>query len=125
MAEQEPYSPDNPLHVAARKRREEREQREERDALLWVMSDRRGRLAIRKIIYASELQNSPFSSYRSQTDFNCGRQAEARKLIAVLEEHCPEQYLLLEQERLQGKIDAKIKDEAARTKSREQKKEEE
>jgi len=110
-----PYSPANEAHVKSRKRQAERDALIVRDAFAWVMSDRRGRLVIGQIIVGAGFFANPFSVNGSQTDFNCGRQAQGQKLVDFLEDEFPREFLVLESERLAAKIEAKQQDEAART----------
>lgn len=111
------YSPDNPSHVRGRKRQIERDRMREEAALRWVMQDARGRLAVAVIIAGSDLGANPFAGDPAITAFNCGRQAEAQKLVDTLKELCPDDYLLMETERLKDRFDVKNRDEAERTES--------
>lgn len=110
-----PYSPANPAHVRSRKRAVERERLAVVEAYRWVMSDPRGRLAFRDIIVDGGYYDSPFRADPQRTSYECGRQDGARSLIRFVEDNFPREFLLMENERLAAKIDAKITDEAART----------
>lgn len=112
MAEIKPYSPDNPAHTRSRKHQAERDALREKDAFGWVMSDPRGRLAMGAIIIGAGVYDNPYGG--NSTEFNCGRQYEGQKLVNLLEAEFPVEMLKLETERLRGKIEAKLKDEAAR-----------
>lgn len=114
-----PYNAENPAHVRSRKRQAEREAVQVRDAFGWVMSDKRGRLVMEQIIVGAGFYDNPFTG-DNRTDFNCGRQHQAQKLVDFLEQEFPSEFLSMEAERLASKIQAKIRDEAARTEPAEQ-----
>jgi hypothetical protein len=122
MAEQtKPYSPDNPAHVRSRKRQAEHEAELEKEAIRWVLSDARGRLVLSAIIGEAGFYQNPFRPESSEaTAYECGRLSVATGLRNTLEEKFPEALLAMETERLKAKIDAKVKDEAARTQARQE-----
>lgn len=114
MAEPQPYSPDNPAHVRSRKRQSEQDRLREEAAFRWLMADDRGRLVMAAIIDGAELGANPFAGQALHTSYNCGRQAEAQKLVAMLKELCPQEYLQMEAERLRAALDKQKRDEANR-----------
>lgn len=109
-----PYNVDNPAHVRSRKKQAERDTMRELEAYRYVLSDPRGRMVINSIIIGAGFYESAWAG-SSRTDYNCGRQSIAHGLIDLLEEQFPKELLLMEQEHLQSKIEAKVKDEANRT----------
>lgn len=110
----DPYSPARPEHVRSRKRQVERERKAVIDAFGWVMDDARGRLVVRDIIVGAGFYEQSFGGDPYSTAYRCGRQSAAQMLVDFLEKEYPREFLLLETERLQAKIETQISDAAAR-----------
>lgn len=112
-----PYSPDNPLHVKSRKRRAKLDAMREQEAFRWVMGDPRGRLVISAMLDGADIGKSPFSRDALRMSYDCGRQAEAQKLIDKIKDLCPRDFLKMETERLLEAEEIGNKDLAGRTTS--------
>ncbi|MSR15341.1 MAG: hypothetical protein EXR86_12415 [Gammaproteobacteria bacterium] len=111
----EPYSPDNPKHVKSRAKREAIDALLDETAVNWIMSDPRGRRALRAVIAVGEPSSNAFNVLATRTAFNLGRQYSSQELTENLKRICPTEYLEMVKEHLLERLEAGTKDEAVRT----------
>jgi hypothetical protein len=60
----------------------------------WLMSDKRGRRFVWRLLEKSGIYRNPFTG-NSQTFFNCGQMNMGQWLMAEIHEVCPELYMLM------------------------------
>jgi hypothetical protein len=115
MSEQPaPYNAANPAHVKTRKQKEERDQLKNQAALAYVMRDPLGRHFVWTLIGATGLYVEDPMTGNSFTFHNLGRASVGRTLQKKIEEEMPDEFILMWQEHLKEKENARKQDEAAR-----------
>lgn len=62
------------------------------DDLQWLMSDKRGRRYVWRMLGVTGVFRNPFSMQREATDFNCGKQVIGQTMLADIHRLCPESY---------------------------------
>ena len=70
----------------------------ESDDIRWLMSNRRGRRVVWRLLERSGLYQSPFSLNAIEMAHRVGMQNEGRALLAVIETHAPEQVEAMKRE---------------------------
>ena len=84
----------------ARKDREDRESQNSRQAaedLKWLMSDKRGRRIMWRLLSITGVFRNPFTG-TSQTFFNCGEMNIGQRYLADITDNCPERFIEMQQE---------------------------
>jgi hypothetical protein len=100
--EKQNYNAADPGHVKSRKQREERELLRVEDAQRFVMGDPRGRYYLWTLLESCGIFHTSFTG-NSATFFNEGRRDVGLRLMAVLEEKTPKEFLAMWQEHLTDK----------------------
>lgn len=97
----------NPMDVEeaehALKERQAYLKRLEDDDFKWLMSDKRGRRFMYRMLSVTKTFSNPFVPGRGDlTSYQCGAQSVGQMLLADIHEHCPERYetMLTEQTKL-------------------------
>lgn len=62
------------------------------DDFQWLMSDKRGRRYVWRLLSVTGLFLNPFSPQREVTDFNCGKQGIGQTILADIHRLCPDLY---------------------------------
>lgn len=73
---------------------EEKARRLEVDDLRWMMSDKRGRRVMWRLLETSGVYRSSFTG-NSETFFREGQRNVGLKLLADIHEHCPDAFVLM------------------------------
>lgn len=81
--------------VADRKEKHERTQRRDADDLKWLMSDKRGRRVMWRLLETTGVFRNPYAGKEGDTAFRCGVMNVGQMLFADLNVHCPERYALM------------------------------
>lgn len=68
------------------------------DAIQWLMSDKRGRRYMWRLLGITGVYRNPFTTQREVTDFNCGKQLIGQTMMGDIHRLCPEQYNRMVQE---------------------------
>lgn len=68
----------------------------------WLMSSKRGRRIVQRLLADTGLYRSSFNHSGSVTAFQEGQRNFGLKLMAMIENHCQDQYILMLQERDQS-----------------------
>jgi hypothetical protein len=84
---------------AARKDRARLEAINEGGDLKWLMQNKRGRRVMWRLLASTRLYQSSFNNSGSVMAFNEGQRNVGLKLLAALNTHCPELYVLMQTER--------------------------
>jgi hypothetical protein len=87
---------------ADRKARTARELEDEIGDLKWLMSNKRGRRVVWRLLEKAGLYRSSFNNSGSITAFNEGQRNVGLRLMALIHTHCAEQYMTLLQEKNSG-----------------------
>jgi hypothetical protein len=69
--------------------------------LQWLMGNKRGRRIVQRLLAKTGLYRSSFNNSGSVTAFNEGQRNFGLRLMALIEAHCSDQYILMLQERNQ------------------------
>lgn len=80
------------LAQAERDDREKLAERVAADDIRWLMSGKRGRRIVRKLLAKMGVWQSSFSTDALAMAFNEGRRNEGLALLASITEHCPDRY---------------------------------
>lgn len=98
----------DPLDTRAQEQaRRESERRRQQAAIVegddtrWLMSNRRGRRIVWRILERSGLYHSPFSLNTSDMAHRVGMQNEGRATLALIETHTPDQVAAMKREALE------------------------
>lgn len=67
----------------------------------WLMGNKRGRRIVHRLLAKTGLYRSSFNNSGSVTAFNEGQRNFGLQLMAMIETHCPDQFILMLQERNQ------------------------
>lgn len=67
----------------------------------WLMGSKRGRRIVQRLLSKTGLYRSSFNNSGSVMAFNEGQRNFGLRLMAMIEAHCPDQYVLLLQEKTQ------------------------
>lgn len=95
-----PYAePEDTETQEDRKARLENEVKGEIGDIVWLMSNKRGRRIVRRLLDQAGVYQLSYTGEALSTAFNEGRRSAGNKLIAIVAAHCPEQYTLLLRER--------------------------
>lgn len=108
------YNAADPRHVKGRKDQERRELSKNEDAFKYVMGDVRGRNFVWNVLTYAGIFLDSFTG-NSHTDYNEGRRSLGLKLITVLEEVCPKEFITMWHEHLVSQEKDRKEDEAIRT----------
>ena len=84
----------------AQKLREQSEDLTNRDDLRWLMSDPRGRRFIRRLVAHAGIWLDGYNPNSNEMARAAGRRAMGLWLLQQVDEHCPEQWLISQQERI-------------------------
>lgn len=82
-----------------RKARLENEVKGEIGDIVWLMSNKRGRRIVHRLLDQAGIYHQSYTGEALSTAFNEGRRSRGLKLIDVITTHCPDQYALLLKER--------------------------
>lgn len=96
MAEHDPFDLD--AQQAAQQTNEDKAKlarRIEKEDLLWLMSGKRGRRVVRRLMENAGVWRLSFNTNALQMAFNEGTRNEGLALTAKLMSYCPEQYALM------------------------------
>ena len=74
------------------KERAEADRRQEKEDLIWLMSGKRGRRIVRRLLDHSGVWRSSFNTNAMQMAFNEGTRNEGLHLTAKIMTYCPVQY---------------------------------
>lgn len=107
------YNAGDPRHVRNRKYQEKRELLKNEDAFRFVMGDVRGRNFVWNLLSYTGLYDDSFTG-NSSTFYNEGKRAIGLKLIAELEDACPNEFILMWTEHLVKQESDKKEDDAGR-----------
>ena len=69
-------------------------QRLEAEDFKWLMSDKRGRRVVWRLLEKTGVFRNPFTG-SSETFFRCGEMNIGQRYVAMIHEHCPERYNLM------------------------------
>lgn len=95
-----PYAePEDAETQEDRKARLENEVKGEVGDIVWLMSNKRGRRIVRRLLDQAGVYQLSYTGEALSTAFNEGRRSAGNKLIAIVAAHCPEHYTLLLKER--------------------------
>lgn len=98
----DPFDPEGQEELdAARKDAAQLELANEINDLQWLMGSKRGRRVVRRLLAKTGLYRTSFNNSGSVTAFNEGQRNVGLWLMALLEAHCSDQYIVLLQERTQ------------------------
>lgn len=61
----------------------------------WLMGNKRGRRVLWRILDRGDVYRTSFNTNSMTMAFNEGAKAEGRRLLVLLQLHCPEQYQML------------------------------
>src|SRR5580765_3347308 len=109
----ENYNAANPSHIKGRKNQEKRELIKNEDAFRYVMGDVRGRNFVWHLLSSTGLYDDSFTG-NSSTFYNEGKRAIGLRLIADLENVCPQEFIAMWHEHLVKQSAEKEEDEAIR-----------
>jgi len=84
---------------AARKDAAELERIEEAEGFKWLMGSKRGRAIMQRLLAKTGLYRTSFNNSGSVTAFNEGQRNYGLWLLAQIETHCPDRYILMLQEK--------------------------
>lgn len=98
----------DPLDIAAREaenlaavKRQELLSRYEAEDIKWLMSDKRGRRIVHRLLEATGIYRSSFAGEFSLTNsFNEGMRAIGLRLLGLVHEHSVERYATMTQEKI-------------------------
>ena len=95
-----PYAePEDTETQEDRKARLENEVKGEIGDIVWLMSNKRGRRIVHRLLDQAGVYHQSYTGEALSTAFNEGRRSRGLKLIDMITAHCPEQYALLLRER--------------------------
>lgn len=83
---------------AAGEERSKTNQRERQDEIgdfKWLMSQKRGRRVVRRLLEFTGVNRSSFSSSGSQTFFNEGQRNVGLKMMSIINSDCVDEYVLM------------------------------
>lgn len=84
---------------AAREARLSKDTEDEVGDWKWLMSNKRGRRIVWRLLEKAGVYRSSFNNSGSVTAFNEGQRNVGLRLLAITQQHCAEQYLTLLQEK--------------------------
>lgn len=95
-------------------KRLEREQ--DAEDFKWLMSDKRGRRFVWRLLSMTRLFHTPYTGKDSDTNFRCGEQNIGQQVLAEIHELCPERYheMVKEQHDARRKRERKLEREQQR-----------
>lgn len=70
----------------------------EEEDIKWLMSNKRGRRIVSRVVDSPGIWKSVFNTNALQMAFNEGRQAEGKSLMQKLMTYCPELYIVMVKE---------------------------
>lgn len=73
---------------------EEKARRQEVEDLKWLMSDKRGRRVMWRLLETAGVYRSSFTG-NSETFFREGQRNVGLKLLAEIHEHCPDAFVMM------------------------------
>lgn len=87
---------------AARQERLAQELRDEIGDLKWLMSQKRGRRVVHRLLAHAGMYRTSISESATQTAFNEGQRNTGLRLLTLLISDCPEDYLAMLKEKYVG-----------------------
>ena len=72
--------------------------RQEADDLRWLLSDKRGRRIMWRLLSIAGINRNPFTG-NSETFFRCGEMNVGQRFMADINDYCPERYIEMIKER--------------------------
>lgn len=96
----DPFDPEAQAQQdATRKEASELDRQNEINDLQWLMGNKRGRRVVRRLLARTGLYRSSFNNSGSVTAFNEGQRNVGLWLMAMIESHCADQFVVLLQEK--------------------------